>query len=165
MLKYCFQGLRLLHSYIFLFVLLIFSLQFVSNYQSFLDYKYGPIFVAVKMASSESSSLNIHNNSTKFPCGTCDNTVTWEDRGVACESCGLWYHASCQSIRTQTYLDLDDTRVLWNCRICGNPNYSTHPFDLHEMETTRDPHYSSIQDAAVSSDDSIESASPTKDNL
>ena len=34
----------------------------------------------------------------RYPCGTCDNSVAWDQRGVACETCVLWYHASCQNI-------------------------------------------------------------------
>ena len=126
MLKFCDQDLKFLH------LLKIFVILFVYILSIHFQAIYHPSYDTI-MKTSDSPS-NQQDESTKFPCGTCDRTVTWEERGVACESCGLWYHASCQSIKTQTYFDLDDSNVIWNCRICGSPNYSTHPFDLHDIE-------------------------------
>ena len=37
---------------------------------------------------------------TEYPCGTCEMPVDWEERGVMCDSCQQWYHASCQQIHT-----------------------------------------------------------------
>ena len=27
-----------------------------------------------------------------FPCGLCDVSVGWEDRGICCDTCNVWYH-------------------------------------------------------------------------
>ena len=83
-------------------------------------------------------SCNNINDSTKYPCGTCDITVTWEDRGVACESCGMWYHAACQSIGSASYSNLNDSHISWKCIICDNPNYSNISFDLFGIETEKE---------------------------
>ena len=80
-------------------------------------------------------SCSSKNNSTKYPCGTCDITVTWKDRGVACESCGMWFHAACQSIGSASYSNLNDSNISWKCIICDNPNYSNISFDLFGIET------------------------------
>ena len=66
-------------------------------------------------------------------CGVCDHLVSWTERGVACETCGKWYHAGCQSIGTKSYQDLEDSNVLWFCEICKHNNYSTTMFDLHNV--------------------------------
>ncbi|KAL8603231.1 hypothetical protein ACOMHN_046237 [Nucella lapillus] len=78
-------------------------------------------------------SGDITSNS-KYPCGTCDLTVTWQQKGVACETCGMWYHAHCQSLGTHSYNDLDASDVSWHCIVCGNPNYSCTAFNLHGVE-------------------------------
>ena len=75
--------------------------------------------------------MNSSDNSSQAPCGTCDRPVTWSDRGIVCETCGLWYHASCQSVGNQSYEALESSNVRWDCEICGSPNYSTIAFDLY----------------------------------
>lgn len=62
-----------------------------------------------------------------YLCGTCDRLVDWEDRGVKYETCDQWHHASCQSIHTLSYNQLEDTElnISWHCIICNNPNYSS----------------------------------------
>ena len=67
-----------------------------------------------------------------YPCGTCDVSVSWTEKGVACDTCGIWYHARCQSIPTLSYENLHGD-VSWHCAICGNPNSET-VFDLHGVD-------------------------------
>ena len=69
-------------------------------------------------------------------CGNCDHLVSWSERGVACETCGRWFHAACQSINTKSYEDLGKSDVLWHCEICNNDNYSDTMFDLHGIGNT-----------------------------
>ena len=71
------------------------------------------------------------NDSTKYMCCTCDNTVTWEHRGIVCETCDQWYHIDCQEIHSKSYSLLNDSMVSWHCLICENPNYSTRALDLY----------------------------------
>ena len=85
--------------------------------------------------SSRLNDLSSSSNLSKYPCGTCDNTVTWDQRGVACESCGQWFHASCQSINNSDYNNLDSSDISWRCVICGQPNYSNITFDLYNLST------------------------------
>ena len=40
---------------------------------------------------------------SRFPCGTCQNSVNWEQKGVCCDKCNKWYHADCQSIKSIIY--------------------------------------------------------------
>jgi len=42
---------------------------------------------------------------SNYPCGTCDKPVSWDDRGIVCDTCNQWYHACCQSMRSSLYLE------------------------------------------------------------
>ena len=76
------------------------------------------------------------NDSTKYMCGTCDNTVTWEHRGIVCETCDQWYQIDCQNIHSKSYDLLNDSMVSWHCLVCENPNYSTYAFDLYGISNS-----------------------------
>ena len=65
-----------------------------------------------------SSSLN----HTRYPCSTCDDSVSWEQRGVECETCCQSFHVGCKSIRSGTYEQLGDSVVCWNCLIFDREN-------------------------------------------
>ena len=80
---------------------------------------------------STSSSTTLPQNSEPkehCPCGECDLSVTLGQRGVQCECCGHWFHASCQNITDELtdehYAKLSDSKadVSWYCALCGNPN-------------------------------------------
>ena len=91
------------------------------------------VFKAVRIISTHVSvpACDMSDAETsRAPCGTCDRSVLWTDKGVACESCGLWFHASCQYIGSRTYYnDLNNSDVTWHCVICGNINHSLVAFD------------------------------------
>jgi hypothetical protein len=77
------------------------------------------------------------NDSTVYPCGTCDQPVTWDHRAVVCDTCDQWYHLNCQDVHSRTYSILnEDSAIRWDCLICNNPNYSTLCFDLHSLSTS-----------------------------
>ncbi|KAL8618799.1 hypothetical protein ACOMHN_000227 [Nucella lapillus] len=79
--------------------------------------------------NSESASTSV-----RYQCGECSITVGWDDRGVECETCGLWFHAHCQGIGAETYEGLNNSQVHWYCSNCGCPN-SVTVFDLHGTES------------------------------
>ena len=41
---------------------------------------------------------NSLNSTSYFPCGVCDADVGWEDRGICCDTCNIWYHIDCQGM-------------------------------------------------------------------
>ena len=41
--------------------------------------------------------------------GVGDRNTTWSIKGVACEGCGLWFHATCKEIGSQSYELLNDS--------------------------------------------------------
>jgi hypothetical protein len=43
-----------------------------------------------------------------------------------CDTCNQWYHVSCQSMSSNTYLEhANDSAVAWDCIMCNCPNFST----------------------------------------
>ena len=74
------------------------------------------------------------NNESQDHCGNCDHLVSWSEKGVACETCGKWYHAGCLSIGSKSYQELCASDVIWHCDLCGKDNYSMTMFDLHGVE-------------------------------
>jgi len=77
---------------------------------------------------------------------------------VACDTCGLWYHARCQSIPTLSYDNLHSVNVKWYCAVCGNPNSET-VFDLHGVDW---PDSSNTPDVDLSNNSC---ATPTEQNF
>ena len=74
---------------------------------------------------SQSSSDSI------YPCGTCDRPVTWEDRGIVCDTCNQWYHVTCQSMCSGSYdKHVHDSAIAWDCLACNSPNYTTLCYSL-----------------------------------
>ena len=39
----------------------------------------------------------------KWPCGDCHKNVSWKHKGLFCENCETWYHASCQGMCSVIY--------------------------------------------------------------
>ena len=97
-----------------------------------------PVMPSKPANLSSTSAANIPNvsaNISRYPCGTCDRSVKWNQRGVACESCGQWFHLGCQDLEldTEEYEKLGESDISWRCVICDNANYSTTAFDLHGL--------------------------------
>jgi hypothetical protein len=80
-----------------------------------------------------------NTNETVYPCGTCDQPVTWQERGIVSDTCNQWYHISCESMQTKSYLEhANDSAIAWDCIMCNCPNYSTFCYslvfrDLHHL--------------------------------
>ena len=57
----------------------------------------------------------------RFPCGTCGRAVQTNHRGVCCDECNKWYHATCANIANSDYLRLSSSSERWVCSIiCHN---------------------------------------------
>ena len=92
-------------------------------------------------------SGNVHHNpgpvsstqgqSTIYQCGSCTQPVTWEEKGLVCDTCHQWYHANCQDVHSKTYSILaKEESFLWDCIRCDCPQYSSTCFDLHQASTS-----------------------------
>ena len=96
---------------------------------------------------------------TNYPCGTCDNPVTWNDRGIVCDTCKQWYHTSCQDVHTKSNTDLADSAVAWNCIVCNCPNYTTQCYDLFFTTSNR---FSVLSERESMLSDTSISSTPTR---
>ena len=69
----------------------------------------------------------VGNTSTVFPCGSCEQPVTWTCKGVECDFCFTWYHADCQNISDSIYDKLgNDSQIgARKCFACDNMNITT----------------------------------------
>lgn len=76
------------------------------------------------------------NDSTRYPCGTCNNSVTWEHKAICCDTCETWYHIDCQGMASHMYSIMDNPNLSWYCIQCGLPNFSTSIFDFTCIETS-----------------------------
>ena len=85
-----------------------------------------------KSNSLKSSIMDSDVADDSWLCGTCDGAVNWSHKGLACNTCGQWFHAHCQSLDTQLYEHQAEVGedVSWHCAICGSPNSQT-ALDLH----------------------------------
>ena len=80
-----------------------------------------------------SGSLNL---SSIFPWGYCEDPVTWEQRGICCDSCDMWFHKDCVDMGSFTFLAYSTTNVSWICCRCNHPNFDRNLFHSFEIETT-----------------------------
>ena len=79
------------------------------------------------------------SDETRYPCGACDISVKWDQRAVACESCGQWFHLHCQDpdMNSTEYEDLGKSDATWHCVVCANANYSPVAYDLFGLNTSQ----------------------------
>lgn len=55
----------------------------------------------------------------QFPCTICSKPVKSNQRGVCCDSCDLWSHASCCYISREDYAKLSSDNQPWLCPSCA----------------------------------------------
>ncbi|XP_033100275.1 uncharacterized protein LOC117103766 isoform X2 [Anneissia japonica] len=106
-----------------------------------------------------SSSTTQYSLSTAYLCGTCKESVTWEDKGIMCEECETWYHIDCQNINDASYVRLGGSSVVWTCLVCDAPHFSSTLFDLHDVESEN--RYSVLEDLSLGSQSSLDFGHPT----
>ena len=108
----------------------------------------------ILLSASNDIELNpgpsgLTSNTTTHPCGTYDKPVTLDDRVIVCDTCNKWYHAHCQSLNTNYYLEhVNDSAIAWDCTMCGCSNYSTFGFSL-VFSTSN--HFSVLSDTPLQS--------------
>ena len=62
-------------------------------------------------------------NPSTYPCGACEENVTWSRNAVLCEMCCVWFHVDCQAIGSASFQALQNSNVSWHCTNCHAVNY------------------------------------------
>ena len=102
--------------------------------------------VIILIQTSNDINPNPGPDATIYP---CDQPVTWDDRGILCDTCNQWYHISCQSMGTRSYNEIaNDCAIAWDCIMCGCPNYSTLCYSLIFSTSN---HYRVLSDTCLAS--------------
>ena len=70
------------------------------------------------------------NRETIYPCGYCQQHVGWSCSGVGCETCNVWYHRECVSIKQSHYLAFNNSAHVWICFKCQTPNFSNFSISI-----------------------------------
>ena len=105
----------------------------------------------VELNPGPSSAGN--QNSSIFPCGYCDLPVTWDQCGICCDTCDLWFHKNCVDMGSHTF---STTNVSWISCNCDNPNYERNLFHSFQIEPANFFHPSDLSEG-------IEIESPISD--
>lgn len=61
---------------------------------------------------------------TIHPCDKCMSAITYEHKGLQCDTCSQWFHASCQRVGDTLYDYLSNSSCSWLCTKCDCINYS-----------------------------------------
>jgi hypothetical protein len=61
----------------------------------------------------------------KWPCGTCNEAVTWRQKVICCDSCETCFHIKCQHIRSNIFRFIDASNISWECLQYRMPYFST----------------------------------------
>jgi len=73
-------------------------------------------------------------NASVFPCGICEQPVTWSCKGAACDNCDVWYHQSCIELCSADFELLNNSNVSWICYKCDGVNCGSFTFRSYELE-------------------------------
>ena len=73
------------------------------------------------------SDIEPNPGPVKDPCGVCTRRVTWKNRGVICDGCETWFHATCVNMCDACY-NAEQSNVSWYCWTCGLPHFASELF-------------------------------------
>ena len=73
-----------------------------------------------------------------YPCGLCEQPVTWEHvDGLCCDGCDIWHHRSCIELCSADYdLLSKHSHIQWLCCKCESINLSSFTFHSFELSTS-----------------------------
>ena len=91
-----------------------------------------------------------------YPCGFCDQPVTWNCKGIACDGCNVWFHLSCADMASCDYDALGRSSVVWPCPRCDGMNCDSFTFRSFEIDSFN--YFAPLQ--SLSSTDSVSSSNP-----
>ena len=71
-----------------------------------------------------------------FPCGYCEQHVSWRDMGIACNDCDMWYHKSCVDMSTSEYIRLSEISINWFCFKCNTKNHTGEEYHTYKLDVS-----------------------------
>ena len=86
---------------------------------------------------------------TIYPCGICQEPVTWEQNSICCDTCELWCHKDCLSMSTTLFTRLANSDTSWLCPTCDAPNFSSVLFNT-PITDSNDERYTILTDSMKS---------------
>ena len=110
----------------------------------------------------------------KYPCQVCNKPVRWNQKGIACDNCDLWYYQACISMNTDSYLRHANSSLAWLCKACHTPNHTSVLYEsiksddnqfssLYESNCNNEnSHYTSFNDSLSTINSPLASSSPRK---
>ena len=101
--------------------------------------------------------IELNPGPSQHPCGYCDNPVNWYNRGVCCDNCSIWHHASCMGIGSKDYIRLDGSNVSWHCYKCNTTNLDSFTFHSYTLNDLSSNYYFPLTDQSIS----MKSTSPS----
>ena len=77
-------------------------------------------------------------NAHIYPCGLCEQPVTWEHvDGLCCDGCDVWHHRSCIELCSADYdLLVKHSHIQWLCCRCESINVSSFTFHTFQLSTS-----------------------------
>ena len=69
-------------------------------------------------------NIDPSEDDTLFPCGKCLSPVTYDHKGLQCDTCNKWFHAPCQREGESLYDYLFNSSCSWHCTKCKSTNYT-----------------------------------------
>ena len=86
---------------------------------------------------------------TIYPCGICQEPVTWEQNSICCDTCELWCHKDCLSMSTTLFTRLANSDTSWLCPTWDAPNFSSVLFNT-PITDSNDERYTILTDSMKS---------------
>ena len=99
-------------------------------------------------------------NNSVYPCGVFEDAVTWNCRGIACDNCSVWFHASCMELCTKDLSILEKPSVSWLCHKCDSVNCDSFTFRSFSLNCSN--YYTPIVDPNVTIESLSSVFSPLK---
>ena len=82
----------------------------------------------------------------RYPCVTCGKAVRSNQKGIQCDNCQLWTHASCVNMSNNTYDNICNTSNLWFCEVSNLPDQSTSFFTPNPYSGHSEPDNTDLSD-------------------
>ena len=88
-----------------------------------------------------SGDIELNPGPSHYPCGYCEQPVTWATRGVCCDDCSIWHHASCLGIGSSDYSKLNGSNISWHCFKCNSINLDSFTYHSYTLGDTSSNYY------------------------